>query len=210
MRRSILALSVFLIAASVSQLWGQKIDEKISVHHGDIIRVGVAYPDPAITSETSRSSRTIFEDRDVLVHKMKELQSESSDPRKIEIVELDTTSPESALRDAKEKDCDFVIVTKFWDLKRNDPGDFPVLTKKVPGVDITPTIVPARSSMEGPIGIQLRLFVVSTRKQVVDEMLKEAADLGGRDAPEIYDRTRGLLELAATDATKAVRRRYKP
>ena len=207
MKRSILALS-FLVAAS--QLWGQKIDEKISVDHGDIIRVGVAYPDPEITSEASRSSRTVFEDRDVLVRKMKELQSKSRDPRRIEVVELDTASLEIALREAKEKDCDFVAVTKFWDLKRHEPAGFPIPTKKVPGVDITSTIVPARSSGEGRLGLQLRLFVVNTRKQVADEMLKDTVDLSGRDTVGIYDRSRGLLEIAAADATKAVRRRYKP
>ncbi len=181
-----------------SCLLAQDMDEKITAAHN--IRVGVTrtIPMPASGSDRADPEYTTLSPKPLLVARLRELRNVPNDPRTIEVVELSSVSLKTALREGAEKNCDFVVITRFRDLRVEELSPPPATTIPVPvrpGKDI---YNPSRPNY---VGLQLTIFRVAAGRQVTDRTITS-------DSTE--HQSGAMLNEAAARTGELVRGRYKP
>ncbi len=120
-RRTNLAVVAVLLATFASaQQSSQSSDVKAEAQaQPTVVRIGV----PIMGNTSTRSVNRRLQ-RDWLVRAFqpdKKKKSKRPEPQRIEAVALDSDSPADAVREARDKNCDYVLYTKVVELR--EPGD---------------------------------------------------------------------------------------
>lgn len=197
-----LVLALLLLPSTFpgSCLWAQDMDEKITAAHN--IRVGVAPTIPMLPSGSDRGNSqlsTVFP-KPPLVARLKKLRTVPNDPRTIEVVELSSVSLETALREGAEKNCDFVVLTRFRNLRVEELPPKPGATVPVP-VRPVPNIY--NPSPVDYVGLQLTIFRVAAGRKVTDQTITSPST-------EQQSSPGAMLDEAAARTAELVRGRSKP
>jgi hypothetical protein len=181
-----------------SCLLAQDIDEKMTVAHN--IRVGVTptIPMPPSGSNRGTSQSTTFFQRPPLVARLRKLRPVPNDPRTIEVVELSSMSLETALREGAEKNCDFVVLTRFRDVRVEELSPPPATTIPVPVRPVPDIYNPSRVNY---VGLQLTIFRVEAGLKVTDQTITSLST---------EHQSGAMLDDAAARTGELVRGRYKP
>jgi hypothetical protein len=196
----VLALLLLPFAFRGSRLLAQDMDEKITAAHN--IRVGITrtIPMPPSGSDRRTFEYTTLFPKPPLVAKIKKLHTVPNDPRTIEVVELSSVSLKTALREGAEKNCDFVVLTRFRDLRVEELPPTPGATVPVP-VRPVPNIY--NSSQVNYVGLQLTIVRVEAGLKVTDQTITSPST-------EQEPSAAAMLEEAAARTGELVRGRYKP
>jgi len=159
----------------------------------NVIRIGVAVP-----QNQSRRPVALEWEHTQLVRLLKDLSIKKGDPRKFEVIPLQSTSQNDAFRECSDKKCDFVVLTTFVDSSLDSP-----VAVNPGGVRINPP----------PLGLPLsrccanlmfKIMAPGRSRPVADGLIAAPEGLTDEDAPE------QVIRLAASQIAKEVRKKRPP
>jgi hypothetical protein len=113
-----LTISVLLTLALVSTTLHAQQDDKAQ---SNVVRVGVPIMENTSTRTINRKQQRDWLVRGFQPEKKKKKKGAQSDAIQIEAVALDSDSPGDAIREAREKNCDYILYTTLVELR--EPGD---------------------------------------------------------------------------------------
>jgi len=113
-----LTISVLLTVALVATTLRAQPDDKAQ---SNIVRVGVPMMENTSTRTINRKLQRDWLVRGFQPEKKKKKKGSQSDAIQIEAVALDSDSPGDAIREAREKNCEYILYTSLVELR--EPGD---------------------------------------------------------------------------------------
>lgn len=159
----------------------------------NVIGIGVALP-----QNQSRRPVALEWEHTQLVRFLKESSVKKGDPRKFEVIALQSASSKDAFRECSNKKCDFVVLTTFVDSSLDS------------GATVTPGGVRVNPP---PLGLPLsrccanlmfKILAPGHSRSVADGLIAAPQGLTDEDAPA------EVIRLAASQIAKEVRKKQPP
>jgi hypothetical protein len=139
----------------------------------NVIRVGVAEP-----QNLSRRMINVPWEQTQLLTTLKDLSNKKKDPRKYEIVKLESRTRNDAMEECAEKKCDFVVTTTFV-----DPDREPMISPGPGGVGVNPPVF-GNADPRTRVTVDFALLVPGRLRPVADGRSVAPEGMNEQDAPD--------------------------
>ena len=157
------------------------------------IGIGVALP-----QNQSRRPVALEWEHTQLVRLLKDASIKKGDPRKFEVIPLQSTSQKDAFRECPDKKCDFVVLTTFVDSSL-DSGV--ALTPDGPRLNPPPLGLPLSRCCAS---LMFKILAAGHSRPVANGLIAAPNGLTDEDAPT------EVIRLAAIQIAKDVRKKQPP